>query len=114
MKALIQRVSSAKVFISNNKYSSIENGLLILLGITHNDNHSNVISLVNKIINLRIFPNQYVIIAVGTAMAINIAVIIIAVGHVQGNIHIIIIMAANVIKVAINISKIVPITDLRV
>ena len=58
MKALIQKVSSATVFISNNKYSSIESGLLILLGITHNDNHDSVINVVNKIINLRIFPDK--------------------------------------------------------
>ena len=58
MKALVQRVSSSSVFIRNKKYSSIENGLLIFLGITHKDNHSNVINLVNKIINLRIFPNK--------------------------------------------------------
>ena len=58
MKALVQRVSSSSVFIRNKKYSAIENGLLIFLGFTHKDNHSNVINLVNKIINLRIFPNQ--------------------------------------------------------
>ncbi|MDD3860610.1 MAG: D-aminoacyl-tRNA deacylase, partial [Bacteroidales bacterium] len=37
MIAIIQRVSEASVKIDNKEVSSIENGLLILLGITHND-----------------------------------------------------------------------------
>ena len=58
MKALIQRVSSSKVYINNKKYSSINEGLLIFLGIHIKDNQSNAQILANKIINLRIFPGD--------------------------------------------------------
>lgn len=58
MIALIQRVSEASVKIDNKEVSSIENGLLILLGITHNDDLDDVSWLCNKIINLRIFDDN--------------------------------------------------------
>lgn len=58
MIAIIQRVSEASVKIDNKEVSSIENGLLILLGITHNDDLDDVSWLCNKIINLRIFDDN--------------------------------------------------------
>jgi D-tyrosyl-tRNA(Tyr) deacylase len=58
MIALIQRVSEAKVTIENNTESSIKKGLLIFLGITHNDSYDDVSWLCNKIINLRIFDDD--------------------------------------------------------
>ena len=58
MKALIQRVESSKVYINKKQYSSIDVGLLIFLGITHNDNFDIAEKLVNKIIHLRIFSGK--------------------------------------------------------
>jgi len=57
MKAVIQRVSRARVLVGTNLISSIEKGLLILLGVRHDDCQEDVSAIVNKIINLRIFED---------------------------------------------------------
>jgi D-tyrosyl-tRNA(Tyr) deacylase len=58
MRAVIQRVSKASVTISHHVVSSIENGLLVLIGIEDADNDSDVEWLTGKIINLRIFNDH--------------------------------------------------------
>lgn len=58
MKAVIQRVTSASVTISNTVKSSITNGLLVLVGIEDADNGEDITWLSNKIINLRIFDDE--------------------------------------------------------
>jgi len=58
LKALIQRVGSAKVKISNKTISSINSGLLIFIGIYFNDTSDDINKLYNKIINLRIFEEN--------------------------------------------------------
>jgi D-tyrosyl-tRNA(Tyr) deacylase len=58
MIAVIQRVSKAKVEVKNETISSINNGLLILLGIAHNDSEEDIDWLTNKIINLRVFDDE--------------------------------------------------------
>lgn len=55
MRAVIQRVSKAIVTIDGNIFSSIGNGLLILLGIEDGDNDEDIAWLSAKIVNLRIF-----------------------------------------------------------
>ena len=55
MKAVIQRVSKASVTINALKVASIENGMLILLGIEEADNQEDILWLSKKILNLRIF-----------------------------------------------------------
>lgn len=55
MRAVIQRVSKASVTIDGNIFSSIGNGLLILLGIEDGDNDEDIAWLSAKIVNLRIF-----------------------------------------------------------
>lgn len=55
MKAVIQRVSKASVTINAQKVASIENGMLILLGIEEADNQEDILWLSKKIVNLRIF-----------------------------------------------------------
>ena len=57
MKAVLQRVSSASVTVEGNKTASIEEGLLILLGIEDADEKEDIDWLSNKIINLRIFDD---------------------------------------------------------
>lgn len=59
MKVVIQRVLEASVQIDNEIISSIQSGLLILLGITNNDTHEDIQWLVNKISNLRIFNDEH-------------------------------------------------------
>ncbi|WP_396602133.1 D-aminoacyl-tRNA deacylase [Algibacter sp. R77976] len=58
MKAVIQRVSNASVTIEGEKVASIENGLLILLGIVDEDSQEDINWLSNKTVNLRIFGDE--------------------------------------------------------
>ncbi len=61
MKLVIQRVKSASVNVENKAVSSIENGMLILLGISNKDSGENIIRLANKIAKLRIFNDENLI-----------------------------------------------------
>ena len=58
MKVVIQRVSKAAVQIAGETVSSIDNGMLILLGITHEDTQKDIQWLCHKIVNLRIFNDE--------------------------------------------------------
>ena len=55
MLAVIQRVSEASVAIEGKITSSISNGYLILLGITHHDTDEDIDWLCKKIVSMRIF-----------------------------------------------------------
>jgi len=58
MRAIIQRVSQASVTIDNNVKSSINKGLLVLLGIEENDNDKDIEWLIKKITQMRIFSDE--------------------------------------------------------
>lgn len=58
MRVLIQRVLQASVTIEEKLHSSIENGLLVLVGIEDADNDEDIDWLVQKIIGLRIFNDD--------------------------------------------------------
>ncbi|HCI58805.1 MAG TPA: D-tyrosyl-tRNA(Tyr) deacylase [Bacteroidetes bacterium] len=58
MKVVIQRVTEASVEIEEAIYSSIKNGLLVLLGISVADEKEDVDWLCKKIIGLRIFSDE--------------------------------------------------------
>lgn len=58
MKAVIQRVKSASVTIDNQLYSSIDNGILVLLGVEKGDTEQEAQFLANKISKLRIFEDE--------------------------------------------------------
>ncbi len=58
MRVVIQRVSEAKVTIEGRVHSSIETGLLILLGIEEADNREDAEWLCRKIVDLRIFSDH--------------------------------------------------------
>lgn len=57
MRVVIQRVSEASVTIDNKQHATIEQGLLILLGITHEDTQEDIDWLAGKIIGMRIFSD---------------------------------------------------------
>ena len=57
MRVIIQRVSEASVTINDLVKSSIAQGFLVLLGITHEDTQEDIEWLTNKIIGLRIFSD---------------------------------------------------------
>ena len=58
MKVLIQRVKRASVTIENELYSSINKGILALVGIEKGDTQEQVEKAAKKIANLRIFPDE--------------------------------------------------------
>ena len=58
MRAVVQRVKKASVTINEKVVSSINKGLLILLGIENSDNIDDINWLVKKVVNLRIFPDK--------------------------------------------------------
>ena len=58
MKAVIQRVSEASVTIKGQKVASIQQGLLILIGIEDADTQEDINWLAKKIANLRIFNDS--------------------------------------------------------
>lgn len=57
MKAVIQRVSRAEVCIDGQIVGKIGRGFVVLLGIAKGDGESELQWMVDKICNLRIFPN---------------------------------------------------------
>ena len=58
MKAVIQRVTYSNLSIDNKIYSQINRGLVVLLGITHDDGDNDIQWLAKKIVNLRIFNDD--------------------------------------------------------
>jgi len=58
MIAVIQRVRKASVEIAEASHASIQQGLLVLLGIAHNDSPEDVEWLVKKIVQMRIFADE--------------------------------------------------------
>ncbi len=57
MRAVLQRVTSARVVVDGETVGEIESGLVILLGIAHDDTEQDVKYLVEKIVTLRIFDD---------------------------------------------------------
>jgi len=58
MRIVIQRVSRASVTIDGQVKSSINKGLLVLIGIGSNDNEEDIQWLVKKLVALRIFDDK--------------------------------------------------------
>ena len=58
MKVLIQRVKNAGVDIEGKDFSSIQKGILALVGIEKGDTKEQVEKLARKVVNLRIFPDD--------------------------------------------------------
>lgn len=58
MKFVIQRVKNASVTIDNNVVGSIEQGFLVLIGITDSDTQEIANAMVKKLINLRVFKDS--------------------------------------------------------
>src|ERR1043166_10318122 len=57
MRAVVQRVTRAKVTVDDEVIGEIGNGLVVLLGIARDDTKVEAAYLVDKITNLRIFDD---------------------------------------------------------
>ncbi|XCN73918.1 MAG: D-aminoacyl-tRNA deacylase [Candidatus Electrothrix aestuarii] len=58
MRAVIQRVTSAKVMVGDRQTGAIGEGLLVLLGVHKDDEPKDIAWLADKIVNLRIFEDE--------------------------------------------------------
>jgi D-tyrosyl-tRNA(Tyr) deacylase len=58
MRIVIQRVSQASILINNSITKNINNGIVILLGIEHEDQQEDIDWLCGKIAKLRIFDDE--------------------------------------------------------
>ena len=58
MRVVVQRSGKAKLKSDGKDYSSIEKGLMILVGFTEGDGLDEIKWMVNKVVNLRIFDDE--------------------------------------------------------
>lgn len=58
MRVVVQRVKSSSVKVEGKTVGSIDKGLLVLVGFTHDDNIDKIKWMVNKIVNLRVFDDE--------------------------------------------------------
>jgi D-tyrosyl-tRNA(Tyr) deacylase len=58
VRAVVQRVSRASVTVAGETVGEIASGLLVLLGVTHDDDVTRASTLARKIWSLRILPDE--------------------------------------------------------
>lgn len=58
MRAVIQRVSRASVRVEDRLTGRIEKGLLVFLGVGKDDTQADIDFIADKLVNLRIFPDD--------------------------------------------------------
>ena len=58
MRVLVQRVSAANVVVNGTTTGAIGNGLLLLVGVTHDDSEAIEDRMADKIVKLRIFSDD--------------------------------------------------------
>jgi len=58
VRALVQRVTRASVSVESEPLAAIGPGLLVLLGITHDDSQQHADRLADKVKALRVFPDE--------------------------------------------------------
>lgn len=58
MRLVIQRVANAKVTVEENIIGKINEGFLVLFGVTHTDTKETADFLVKKLCNLRVFKDE--------------------------------------------------------
>lgn len=58
MRALVQRVSRARVTVEGQETGAIERGFVVLLGVTHDDTPAEARWLADKVAGLRVFEDD--------------------------------------------------------
>ena len=59
MKVLVQRCDKASVKVDNKVVGAIDKGMMILVGFTQNDTSENIDYMVDKVLNLRIYDDEF-------------------------------------------------------
>jgi D-aminoacyl-tRNA deacylase len=59
MKVLVQRAKNASVTVAGNIVGEIDYGVMLLVGITHDDDESILEYVADKVANLRIFEDEH-------------------------------------------------------
>ncbi len=57
MRAVVQRVSRARVTVAGEVTGEIDSGLMVLIGVSEDDSQDDAAYLADKIVSLRIFPD---------------------------------------------------------
>ncbi len=58
MRAVVQRVSHAHVDVGDERVAEIDAGLLVLVGVTHDDARADAEDIARKLVGLRIFEDE--------------------------------------------------------
>jgi len=58
LRAVIQRVTRSNVTVDNQVTGSTELGLMILIGVTHDDSQEDIEYIAEKSVNMRLFPKE--------------------------------------------------------
>jgi D-tyrosyl-tRNA(Tyr) deacylase len=58
MRAILQRVSEARVFVHDSTVGTIRSGLVVLLGVGRDDDQQDADYLLDKVLGLRIFADD--------------------------------------------------------
>ena len=58
MRAVVQKVTQSKVTVDSEITGEIQQGLMVLLGVTHSDTEADARYMAEKIANLRIFEDE--------------------------------------------------------
>ena len=58
MRAVVQRVKSASLWVDGKVVSQIKHGLLVLIGINNNDTEKDALYIAEKLPKLRIFRDD--------------------------------------------------------
>ncbi|MDF2876822.1 MAG: dtd, partial [Sporomusa sp.] len=58
MRAVVQLTDAASVTVASQEISSIKTGLTVFLGVSEDDAEQDATYLAEKIVNLRIFPDD--------------------------------------------------------
>lgn len=58
MRALIQRVSQARVDVADQSIASIDHGLLVLLGVERDDDEAAADKMLHKLLHYRVFSDE--------------------------------------------------------
>lgn len=70
MRAVVQRVTSASVTVDGSIVGSIDEGLLVLLGITHDDGPAQVETMARKLHELRLLRDERSCAETGAALLV--------------------------------------------